>query len=50
MIVKDKEVELKGQVKTAEQRQRAIELAEMLVGVEKVTDSLTVREADEAVK
>ena len=50
VIVKDKEVELKGQVKSPEQRQRAIELAETLIGVEKVTDSLTVRDADEAAK
>jgi hypothetical protein len=46
VCVKDKEVEVKGQVKTAEQRQRAIELAESLVGVERVIDSITLREAE----
>ena len=40
--VKDKEVELKGTVKTPQQRQRAIELTETLVGVDKVNDSITV--------
>jgi osmotically-inducible protein OsmY len=48
--VKDKEVELKGEVKTAQQRQRAIDLAETLAGVEKVTDAIVVREADEAAR
>src|SRR4051794_14487068 len=33
--VKDKEVELKGNVKTAQQRQRALDLAE-IVGIDKV--------------
>ena len=50
VTVKDKEVELKGQVKTAEQRQRAIDLAEMLVGVDKVTDAILVRDAEEPAK
>jgi len=42
--VKDKEVELKGTVKTPSQRQRAIELAETVAGVEKVTDAIVVAE------
>jgi osmotically-inducible protein OsmY len=50
VTVKDKEVELKGTVKTALQRQRAIELAETLAGVEKVTDAIVVREVEEAAK
>jgi osmotically-inducible protein OsmY len=50
VVVKDKEVELKGTVKGALQRQRAIELAETLAGVEKVTDAIVVREAEEAAK
>ena len=45
--VKDKQVELKGTVKTAQQRQRALELAETLAGVDKVTDAITVKEAEE---
>lgn len=45
--VKDKEVELKGEVKNALQRQRAIELTETLAGVERVTDAIKVREDDE---
>src|SRR5437868_13243247 len=40
VIVKDKEVELKGTVKTPEQRQRAVELADTTAGVTKVTDSI----------
>jgi hypothetical protein len=44
--VKDKEVELKGIVKTPQQRQRAIELAETLVGVDKVHDAMTLREPE----
>jgi osmotically-inducible protein OsmY len=44
--VKNKEVELKGEVKTAQQRLRAIDLAETSVGVEKVTDAIVVREAE----
>ena len=40
--VKEKEVELKGLVKTAQQRQRAIELAETVVGIEKVSDVIRV--------
>ena len=42
--VKDKQVELKGIVKTPLQRQRAVELAETVAGVEKVSDALTVPE------
>jgi osmotically-inducible protein OsmY len=48
--VNQKEVELKGTVKNAQQRLRAIELAETLVGVNKVTDAITVKEAEEAAK
>jgi osmotically-inducible protein OsmY len=44
VAVKDKEVELKGMVKNALQRQRAIELAETLAGVERVVDSIKVGE------
>ena len=40
VFVTDKEVELKGTVKTDLQRQRAIELAETVAGVDKVTNSL----------
>ena len=50
VVVKDKEVELKGTVKTPQQRLRAIELAETMVGVDRVTDSITVREPEEAAK
>ena len=50
VVVKDKEVELKGTVNGALQRQRAIELAETLAGVEKVTTVIVVRDADEAAK
>jgi osmotically-inducible protein OsmY len=46
--VKDKEVELKGTVKTPSQRQRAIELAETVAGVDKVIDSLKVDDAGDA--
>lgn len=41
--VKDKEVELKGVVKNAQQRQRALDLAE-IVGIDKVTDAITLSE------
>jgi osmotically-inducible protein OsmY len=44
VIVKDKQVELKGTVKTPSQRQRAIELADTVGGVEKVSDAIVVRE------
>lgn len=44
--VKEKEVELKGTVKTATQRQRAIELAETVAGVERVVHDILVREPD----
>ena len=40
----DKEVVLKGTVKTATQKQRVIELAETVAGVERVTDTIEVRE------
>jgi hypothetical protein len=50
VLVKDKQVELKGTVKTASQRQRAIELADTVAGVEKVVDTIVVREAEEAAK
>ncbi len=42
--VKEKEVALKGTVKNASQRQRAIELAETVNGVEKVTDAIVIRD------
>jgi BON domain len=48
VTVKEKEVELKGTVKNPLQRQRAIELAETLAGVEKVTDAIQVREEGDA--
>ena len=44
VTVKDKDVALKGTVKNASQRQRAIELAETVAGVDKVTDALVVRD------
>jgi osmotically-inducible protein OsmY len=47
VIVKDKEVELKGTVKTPEQRQRATELADTTAGVSKVIDSIVVKDAEE---
>jgi hypothetical protein len=50
VIVTDKEVELKGTAKDARQRQRALELAQTTAGVDKVTDSMTVREVEEAAK
>ncbi len=50
VIAKDKEIELKGTVKTANQRLRAIELAETTVGVDKVNDAITVKEAEETAK
>ncbi len=37
------EVELKGIVKTADQKRRAVELAETTAGVERVSDSLQVQ-------
>lgn len=40
----DGEIELRGTVQNAMQRQRAIEVAEATVGVEKVTDALQVAE------
>ena len=45
VLVKDKEVELKGTVKTDLQRQRAAELAETIAGVDRVTNSLQIAEA-----
>jgi osmotically-inducible protein OsmY len=44
--VNGKEIDLKGSVKTALQRQRAIELAETVAGVEKVNADILVREAE----
>jgi hypothetical protein len=38
------EVELRGTVSTPEQRQRALDVAEATLGVEKVTDSLQLKE------
>ena len=46
VFVKEREVELKGTVKTDLQRQRAGELAETVAGVDKVTNSLQVAEAN----
>ena len=40
----DQEVALTGSVRTPDQRARAVELAETTAGVEKLTDTLTVRE------
>jgi hypothetical protein len=48
--VKEKEVELKGTVKTALQRQTAINLADTVAGVSKVIDSIKVLETEEAPK
>lgn len=48
--VKEKEIELKGIVKDAAQKQRAMELAESVAGVEKVADAMTIRETDETKK
>ncbi len=39
VIVKDNEVTLKGKLANLDQRQRAVELAESVIGVEKVTDA-----------
>jgi osmotically-inducible protein OsmY len=50
VVVTDKVATLKGTVKTPQQRLRAIELAETVAGVDKVTDSIAVREAEEAAK
>jgi BON domain-containing protein len=46
VIVKDKEVELKGTAKNALQRQRAIELAETVAGVERVIPTIFVPDPD----
>jgi hypothetical protein len=46
VAVKEKEVELKGTVKTATQRQRAIELAETVAGVDRVNHDILVRDPD----
>lgn len=45
--VNGKEVELRGTVKTALQRQRAVELAETVAGVDKVNAEIVVRDAGE---
>src|SRR5579862_5297873 len=42
VVVSGSDVELKGTVKYAEQRSRAVELAESTAGVEKVVTSLTI--------
>jgi glyceraldehyde-3-phosphate dehydrogenase/erythrose-4-phosphate dehydrogenase len=42
VAVTDKEVELRGTIRRDEQRRRAIELAESTVGVERVTDHLSL--------
>jgi len=42
VAVTDKEVELRGTIRRDEQRRRAIELAEFTVGVERVTDHLSL--------
>jgi osmotically-inducible protein OsmY len=49
VTVKDKEVELKGAVKTAQQRQRALDLAD-IVGIDKVTDAIVLADGDDAPK
>jgi osmotically-inducible protein OsmY len=41
--VKDKEAELKGCVKSEEQRERAVELTQAVAGVEKVFDKIQVK-------
>jgi osmotically-inducible protein OsmY len=46
VTIKDKEVQLKGTVKTPTQRQRAIELAETVAGVDRVIDEVTIREQE----
>jgi hypothetical protein len=48
--VKDKEVEVKGTVKSAQQRQTAINLADTVAGVSKVIDSIIVQEPEEFAK
>src|SRR5262249_54886875 len=40
------EVELKGTVKTPEQRRRAVDLVESTIGVEKIQDNLKVENPD----
>ena len=42
VVVREKEVELKGTVKTALQKQRAFELAATTTGADNVQDSLTI--------
>ncbi len=42
VTITDHEVELKGKLKSAEQRRRAVELTETTAGVERVTDHLEV--------
>ena len=46
VVVNDKEIELKGAVKTDSQRRRAIELTENTIGVVRVVDTINVREPD----
>lgn len=50
VIGKEKEIELKGVVATPSQKQRAIELTETIAGVERVIDSIQVREGEEQAK
>jgi hypothetical protein len=42
VAVSEKDIELKGTLKSEEQRRRAVELAETTNGVERVTDSLQI--------
>jgi osmotically-inducible protein OsmY len=44
--VNEKEVELRGTVRSPQQKQRAVELAETVLGVEKVRESIEVSEGD----
>ena len=46
IIVQGKEIELKGTVKTQVQRDRAVELAESTVGVERVLVNLSIQEPE----
>jgi osmotically-inducible protein OsmY len=45
VVVSGQDIELRGTVKTAEQRARAVELAEATIGVQRVLVSLTMGEA-----
>lgn len=50
VTLKEKDVELKGTVKTPQHKLRAIELAETTIGVHGVIDAITVREPEEVAK